>query len=162
MDLSGGKSSQVCNRKRATHMAITPSRAGLLNAAIVFAFFPVVMNIQAHGWLALYRLSVSGQKTEAIVTRRQPEIHQTCYFEYTVNSLKYEGSEGGCHSEVGQAVEVTYLPSEPSFVTLKSPKGEFTFQVFAAAFMSAFAGIVGAWRERRRSRKELKPKATEC
>ena len=132
---------------------MTPSRAGFLVAGIVFTFFAVTMNIQPHGWIAWYNLSNSGRTTLATVTRLQPEIHQTCYFKYMVNSQWYEGSDQGCHSQVGETVSVTYLPDEPTFATLASPKEEFALQLFAPLFLSTVGGVLSAWQAKRRLRK---------
>ena len=134
-------------------MMITPLRTGLLTAGIVFTFFAAVINIQPHGWLAWYRLAYASQDTQATITRRQPEIHQTCFFTYTVNAHEYQGSDTRCYSQVGASVSVTYLPAEPAFATLASPGGQFAFLVFAPLFMSALAGVIGAWRVKVRLRK---------
>jgi hypothetical protein len=135
-----------------TQMTITPTRTGLLVAGIAFTFFAIVINIQPHGWLAWYRLSCSGQETQATIVRRQPEIHQTCFFQYAVNSHKYEGSDQGCHSQVGETLSVTYLPANPTFATLASPREQLAFLVFAPLFLSALAGVFGAWRTKARLR----------
>ena len=134
-------------------MMITPLRTGLLMAGIAFMFFATVINIQPHGWLAWYRLSNSGLETQATITRRQPEIHQTCFFTYTVNAHEYEGSDTRCHSQVGASVSVTYLPTDPTFATLASAREQFAFLVLAPFFMSALAGVIGAWRVKVRLRK---------
>jgi hypothetical protein len=133
-------------------MRLKPSHIGLFMATIAFTFFAFVMNIQSRDWLAWYHLASSGQATQAIITGLQPENHQGCSFQYTVNSRKYEGSEGGCHTSIGQSVQAIYLPSEPSFVTLKSPQSELILQILSAVILSALAGAVSAWQVHRRSR----------
>lgn len=93
-------------------------------------------------------MSVSGQKALATVTRLEPEIHQRCYFEYSVGAHSYEGLESGCDAVAGQSVTVIYLPSEPSFASLKSPQKELGLQVFATVFLSLLAGVMGVLRAR--------------
>jgi hypothetical protein len=121
-------------------------------AGVAFTFFAVAINSQPHGWFAWYSLWRSGQETQATVTRRLPERHQTCFFKYTVNAKEYESSDQMCQSQVGEKVSVTYLPADPTFVTLASPKGEFALLVLAPLFVSALAGVIGAWRAKARLR----------
>ena len=136
-----------------TSMTLAPLRIGILIAGIALTFFATIINIQPHGWLAWYRITYSGQVTQSTITRVQPEIHQTCFFKYTVNAHEYQGSDTRCYSQVGASVSVTYLPAEPAFATLASPGGQFAFLVFAPLFMSALAGVIGAWRVKVRLRK---------
>ena len=147
--MSGIRLTSIFIKLGVTRMNITPARVGIITAAIVFAFFAAVMNSQPRGWLSWYQLARFGQVAQATVTARQPELHQRCSFRYFVEARAFEASEGGCHSEVGQSVRVTYLPSEPSFATLKSPQAELVFQVVAVVVMSAVAGVVSAWQSRR-------------
>lgn len=128
------------------------SRTGLLMSGIAFTFFAVTINSQPHGWLAWYSLWRSGQETQATITQRQPEFHQTCFFKYTVNAHDYEGSDQRCQAQVGQVVSITYLPADPTFVTLASPREEFALLVFAPLLLSALAGVIGAWRAKSRLR----------
>lgn len=128
-------------------MKLTSFQVGSLTAAISFTFFTVVMNRQSHGWFDWYQLAQMGQVTQAIVTDTQTQIHHSCSFQYKVADRSFQSSEGGCYIDVGQAVQVTYLPFEPSVVTLKSPQTELAFQLFAVVFLSASAGIVSAWRD---------------
>ncbi len=141
---------QVTSALGGTGMTISPLRTGILMAVVVFTFFTIAINSQHHGWFAWYHLSQLGQKTQAVVTRRQPEIHQTCFFKYTVGSREYEGSDQGCGSQVGRTVLVTYLPADPSFATIASPTEQFAFLVVTPFLMSALAGAVGAWRSKAR------------
>jgi len=133
-------------------MELTPGRTGLIAALICFVFFAVLFNAQPHGWAARYQLARGGMEAQATITRSQPENHQLCYFEYIVNSKRYEGSDDGCSADIGHVVKIWYLPSDPSFSTTKSPVGEFVFSVFGPLLLSVFAGIVAAWRRSRRRR----------
>ena len=129
-----------------------PLRAGLFVALFAFAFSSTVINIQPHGWVDWYRLATLGQETQGKITRRQPEIHQTCYFEYIVNSIQYEGADQGCHSDVGQFVTIKYLPEDPSFSTASSPVEQLTVMVLGPFALSAFGGMGTAWSVSRRQR----------
>ncbi len=128
----------------------TPRSAGLLVATVVFLFFSIAINIQAHGWVSWYRLAVHGQEVQGAITGRRPEIHRKCYFEYTVKSHRYQGADEGCHSEVGQLVTIRYLPAEPSFATTSSPTEQLAFLLLAPLALSVFAGAMTAWRVLRR------------
>jgi len=138
-------------------MTLTRTRVALSIALLAFTFFAVAFNVQPHGWLAWYRLSQSGQKTQVSVTRRQPEIHQTCYFTYVVDSHLYESSDGGCNVPVGQSASATYAPSDPTFITLRSPREEFILMVLGPLVLSVFGGVVGAANWARRERRRVTP-----
>jgi len=127
-------------------MTITPSATGLLVAGVSFTFFAIVINIQPHGWLKWYELSHSGQGVQATITQLQPENHQTCFFRYTVDAHEYEGSDQGCHSEIGRAVAITYLPADPTFATIASPNKQLAFLLLAPALLSGLAGVFSTWR----------------
>ena len=138
-------------------MKFTPARVGLLYFVIGFAFFTIAINSQTYGWLSWYRLYQSGQETQAVITRQQPEIHQRCFFKFTVNSRVYENWGDGCSTiPVGNEVPVTYLPADPSIVTLNSPGEELASLVFGPLVISLLAGLVGAWQTRARLRTRLK------
>jgi len=118
-----------------------------------FVFYAGAMNTMLHGWVAWYRLTRDGQQTQATVTRRQPEIHQTCHFEFSVGTRNYQGSDQGCHAQIGDVVQITYSPTDPSFATTASPKEELLGQILGALGMSCLAGVIVAWRMRSRQRR---------
>jgi hypothetical protein len=132
---------------------MTPSRIGLLYGAGAFVFFAAVMNTVMPGWVAWYQLTTHGEHTDARVTRFDLPNHATCYFEYTIGSRRYEGSDQGCHSRVGDVVAITYVPTQPTFVTIASPKEQLFSQMFGAIALSTFAGISAAFQARRRLRR---------
>jgi hypothetical protein len=129
---------------------MTPLQAGLLGGLCAFVFFAGAMNTLMRGWPAWYRLAEQGQLAEARITGRQPEIHQTCTFEFRVGTDLHTGSDGGCEARVGDTVRITYLPGDPSFATLRLPRGELIGQVVGSVLMSAFAGLVVGVRMRKR------------
>jgi hypothetical protein len=121
-----------------------------LGGLCAFTFYAVVMNVAMHGWLAWYRLAVNGRETQARITRRQPENHQTCHFEYKIGSETYQGSDEGCSFEVGSIVPVTYSPTNPAFATTWSPQAELLTELLGAILMASVAGVIAAWRVIRR------------
>ena len=129
---------------------ISPARGGLIVGLIVFAFFAAVINSQPRGWASWLNLAMSGERAEAIITKRQPENHQTCYFEYKVESVVYEGADQGCHFEVGNRVEITYLPRDPSFSTTDSPSKNLMFLVVAPLALAMIGAFSTAFRLSRR------------
>lgn len=102
-------------------LRVSPAWAGFVAAAVPFVLFALIMNMQRHGWYSWYLLAISGQTAEGTVLTVQPQEHRRCSFEYEVHSVRYEGSDQGCHSQVGARVLVAYLPSDPSFGTTTSP-----------------------------------------
>lgn len=127
---------------------ITPLRAGVLVAILGFAFLSLIFNIQPHGWLSGYRLAVSGERAEGIVTATNPPVHRTCTFEHVVAGVRYEGSDQGCGFAVGQSVPITYLPTDPSFATPGSAPGHLMGSILGRLALSAVAGLASAWRVR--------------
>src|SRR5262249_55176172 len=117
-------------------------------------------NAASHSWLAWYRLGREGQQTQGTIIRRDPGNHQTCYFEFSVGSNRYEGSDGGCRPEIGETVWITYSPREPSFATTASPTRVLTEQVLGAVTISCLSSLGIGWRlstQRRASAKVGRP-----
>jgi len=127
-------------------MSGTPTKAGLLAAFITFTFFVIVMNIQARGWAYWYRLAAAGKQAPATIVSHNPVTHNTCGFEYIIDSHTYLGSERGCGLTVGQNAQAVYLPTEPSSATLRSPKSVLLLRVGATLVLAVLAGLLSAWR----------------
>jgi hypothetical protein len=126
-------------------------RRGLAAAGFSLLFFLVAINFVARrGTVDWYRMTRFGQRTEATITRSEPRNHATCSFQYFVAWRQYEESDTECHSELGQVIEVTYLPSEPSFATVQSPQENLAFVTIMPVGMSALAGLLAAFRGSRR------------
>lgn len=61
-----------------------------------------------------YRLANSGENTVGIVTKLNPELHNSYTYEYTVNDRRYEkGTIAYPGVRIGDAVPVVYLPADP-------------------------------------------------
>jgi len=127
-------------------MAGTPVKAGLFAAFITFALFVIVINIQARGWVYWYRLAAGGKPAPATIVSRNPVTHNTCGFEFIIDSHTYRGSEQGCGLEVGQSAQAVYLPDQPSVATLRSPTSVLLLRVGAAIVLALLAGVLSAWR----------------
>jgi hypothetical protein len=126
-------------------------RRGLYAGGFSLLFFLVAFNFVARrGTVDWYRMTRFGQRTDATITRTDPRNHATCSFKYIVASRQYEESDTECHSEVGQVIAVTYLPSEPSFATVQSPQDNLAFVTMTPFGMSALAGLLAAIRGGRR------------
>jgi hypothetical protein len=78
----------------------TPLRGGLLTAFLCFMFFAIVENSQQYEWIDWYAISREGQKIQAEVKTKQ-ESSRTCFFEYMVNSKRYEIHSKNCSYEIG-------------------------------------------------------------
>jgi len=126
-----------------------PMWTGLLVGCGSLLFVAIVFNIQSHGWIAWYQLAAHGRLREATVSKTDPQDHNTCFFEYVVDSIKYRSSDQGCEFEVGQRVTVTYLPTEPSFATTASPAAHLASSIGLPFVLCALAGIGTAQRVRR-------------
>lgn len=127
-----------------------PYVSGVRIFALVFIFFGLAMNIQTHGWIAWYRMIQSGRFSRAEVIKLQPENHGGCIFQYVVDTKIFKASDTQCNATVGQFIEVRYLPSDPSFATLKNPLSELMLQIGGAAFLSIVAGCQTALQKKRK------------
>lgn len=130
-----------------------PALYGLFVAFVTMTFVSIAFNLPEHGWLSWYHLAVSSQEVHGRITGRQPKDHQTCYFEYTVNSVKYEGADEGCHFEVGELVTLKYLPADPSLATTASPVEQFVLMAIVPIALAIFGGFGAAWQAYRRKSK---------
>jgi hypothetical protein len=131
---------------------IAPRGAAIIAGLAVFAFSAGAMNAATRGWFAWYRLSREGQQTQGTIIRREPGNHHTCYFEFHLGPNEYEGSDQGCHLQIGEAVSITYSPREPSFATTASPAGVLTEQVLGAVAIACLTGLGIGWRLSRQRR----------
>ena len=115
-------------------------------AAATFFLLAIIVNVQEHGWVSWFELAAFGERIPARITSRNPEKHDGCSFEYSVNASLYTVHQGGCRLDVGAEAEAIYLPSEPEFATLRSPAAELLFRVGVPLVIAAIAGLVTAWR----------------
>jgi hypothetical protein len=127
---------------------MTPGRAGLSYGFGVLAFVATVMNTAMPGWPAWYRLARDGQRTQARVTRTWPSNHQQCDFLFSIGPAQHEGSDGGCPAHVGDVIQVTYSPTDPSFVTVRNPRSELIGEVVGALGVALLVGGVVWWQKR--------------
>jgi len=67
----------------------TSTKAGIAAAVVTFLVLAVFMNIQEHGWVAWARLAASGEMIPVRIISRNPEKHDGCNFEYSVNDRRY-------------------------------------------------------------------------
>jgi hypothetical protein len=132
---------------------MTPIRVGLLVFATALTFYWTLLNATGPGWVAWYRLEKGGQAAVATITDIQPEIHQRCSFKFTVAGVERHGQGDGCSPRgVGAALPVTYLPTDPSFVSTRDPAGELLFEILAPLGLAVFGGVVSTWQISRRTR----------
>ena len=132
-------------------MKLTPAVVGILTTIGAFAFYSAAINSSPHGWWAWYQLFKSGQVTYANVVSLQPANHGSCSFQYPVGSRVMQASDSGCSTaKIGDSIRIMYLPSEPSFATLKAPIEQLAFSILWPAFASVILGFANASRFRRR------------
>jgi hypothetical protein len=130
---------------------IKPAGVGLLVFATALTFAWTSLNIGGPGWSAWYRLAKFGQPAVATITAIQAEIHQRCFFKFTVDGVEHHGQEDGCSPlGVGGEFPVTYLPTDPSFVRTGAPGERLLIEILGPLVMAALAGLVSAWRFGRR------------
>lgn len=117
-------------------------RTFLLVVAATATLFGVVDNLTSgHTWFDWYRLARRGQQTEGVVTRLDPANHQTGHFSYSVDGVRYTGSDQGLEKAVGEQVTILYLPEDPAFATTAKPWGVLGWRLFGVTFLSFFAGL---------------------
>jgi hypothetical protein len=120
---------------------MTPIRAGLLVGSAMFLLYAGIANTFGVGWVGLSRLARDGRVTEARITRME---HSTCFFEYSVGSVTYHGSEVKCASYVGQRRPINYMPTDPSFVSLGSgsPQLDLAIEVIGGLVAAVLVGSI--------------------
>ena len=124
----------------------TSKKAGIAAAVVTFLVLAVFMNIQEHGWVAWARLAASGEMIPVRIISRNPEKHDGCSFEYSVNDHLYTAHQPGCQLNVGQTAQAVYLPAEPGFAALRPPVWELLFRILVPVVIAVIAGCVTAWR----------------
>ena len=124
---------------------IAPLYIGVFTGGLVFLFAVVVINAQPHGWLDWYSLASVSQDVQGVITHVEPENHSVCYFEYRVESVRYEGVDQGCRLDVGRTATVHYLPDAPQVSTTSSPSEQFALLVLGPLFLSVLGGCLSGW-----------------
>jgi YD repeat-containing protein len=81
------------------------------------------------------RLALHGQVAEGRLTAIRPKEHQTVRYTFHAAGRAYEGVDQGVGA-VGDAVQVTYLPSDPTVSTLDDPAREAADDRFALFFVA--------------------------
>lgn len=126
---------------------MTPARVGLLVFATALTFFWTLLNATGPGWVAWYRLEKVGQAAVATITGIQPEIHQRCSFKFTVAGVEHDGQGDGCSPRgVSAALPVTYLPTDPAFVSTGNPGEELLLEILGPLGLAVVGGLGSAWR----------------
>jgi len=75
------------------------------------------------------------------VTSREPENHNLARYQFNANGKLYVGAgQGG--GAVGHAVNVFYLPDDPTFSKLNEPGNDLRFMILAPLVLSILAGFV--------------------
>ena len=128
-------------------LTMTPARVGLLVFATALTFCWTVLNAAGPGWFAWYRLEKTGQSAVATITVVHPEMHQGCSFKFEVASVEHHGRGDGCSPlGVGAALPVTYLPTDPAFVSTGNPGAELLLEIFGPFGLAVVGGLGSAWR----------------
>lgn len=103
---------------------------GLWFAGAVVAALCIALPIASLNARTFYKLSHRGVATQGTVSRLEPENHRTVYYEYEVGERSYSSADqGGAGAgipdferlTVGDAVQVYYLPEQPSVSCLGNP-----------------------------------------
>jgi hypothetical protein len=84
----------------------------------------------------------SGRLRLRTITDIQPEIHQRCFFKFTVAGVEHHGQGDGCSPlGVGAELPVTYLPTDPTFGSTRNPGGELLFEILGPLGLAIVGGI---------------------
>ena len=137
-----------------SRIRLTPLKVGIAIALVAFVFFSAVINSQPHGRASWYLLAVSGKEIPAVITGSSAANHNICYFEYTIESVRYSGADEGCKSAERKSITVTYLPSDPSFATSSAPFEQLALMIFGPLALSIFGGTMSAIAFARHKRSE--------
>lgn len=102
--------------------------------------------------VSMFRLAIDGGRpTTAVITGLDPENHSACEYILTVGGRRIRGSDTGCVGLVGEKIAVTYLPTDPSIVTIDDPVTRFWEGTVVSLLAASFVGVaVGFGTVRRR------------
>jgi hypothetical protein len=124
-------------------------RVALTVWLVLFAVIVVAFNRRTPDWRGWYELTENGRHAEATVTRVEPQNHATCSYAFTVNGVAYHGSEQSCaeashvageHTRVGDPIQITYDPSDPSVSTWGSSREQLEFALGFTLLVPILAG----------------------
>lgn len=130
------------------------TRVGIIVGLVAIVFVATVSNLQSCNTYCWYRLAMFGRSSAARVVAIDRRDHNTCRFEYTVNSRQYLSSEQGCHFNVGERITIHYLPDEPSIGTSADPLSELVQMIIFPLIAGLISGSAFA-AQLRRSRRRL-------
>ncbi len=117
---------------------------GICVAGLLYALLVLMDNASFPRWSNWRQMEDEGKWTEATVVRATPEDHGTCYFSYRVAG-QVLGARASCgRYPVGARFPVMYLPSRPSFVSMKPPRSQWLGSAIGLGCFSLFAGSVVA------------------
>lgn len=117
----------------------------------VFLFFVLTTNLFGQSWFSLLRLAQHGRTVTASVSVAHTSNHDGCEFTFTAGGRTFHGSRESCGDrEVGDALTITYLPSDPTVHSGYSPASHLVTAVaFALLLPTAATGLL-VWRRRAR------------
>ena len=97
--------------------------------------------------VSMFRLAIDGGRhTSAVITGLDPENHSACEYILTVGGRRIRGSDPGCVGLVGEKIAVTYLPTDPSIVTMDDPVTRFWEGSVVSLLAASFVGVGSASR----------------
>lgn len=87
----------------------------LLGGLITIAILALItgLSLDNGGWLGYFRLVQNGVSSQAIIIKTDNRNHCRVDYSFGVGNSKYTGRGADCGAQVGQAVEITYLRSNP-------------------------------------------------
>lgn len=115
-----------------------PVAVGLLAGLVLLLLVEVFTGFVQ---LSMLRLAIDGGRhTTAVITALNPENHGACEYIFTVGGRRIRGSDTRCvgRHRVGEDVSVTYLPTDPSIVTMDDPVTRF----WGGSVVSLLAAII--------------------
>lgn len=128
-----------------------PNAAWCLGFLGALTFYWLATTLGGFDWSSHWKLARSAAEADAIVTRTEPDNHCMAYYEFNAGDQRYQGSGSACSVGIGDKLHVYYLPSKPSFSTLKQPGEDLIFMIWAPLFLSIVAGFVVMFRIGRRN-----------
>jgi len=105
------------------------------------------------GWWRYLRLTRSGIHGAGLVDRTERENHCLAEYVFMVDGRQFRGVDNDCEATVGQKVEVTYLPTEPSVSCRGTARqrlyNELVTLVFGGVMFPPIVMAVWGWRKHR-------------
>jgi hypothetical protein len=137
---------------------VSPVRAAVVMAAIGFIFvgYFATLSLAPQGWSGWYRLNREGVQAQGIVVschgvRTGKGMGWETNFTFIADEQSHWGFELGCRHRNGGAIDIAYVPSDPSIVASQRDLSKVRAYPFVVGVICGSFGVFGFLFARRKN-----------